>query len=51
MGKINQPANEMLALGKKVSTGEIKVKGIDAKDLSKDEKDDYSERSTKHYNK
>jgi hypothetical protein len=40
----------MLELGKKVARGEIKVKGIDPKDLSKDEKDDYTNRKTRHYN-
>ena len=46
MGHIDQPKNFMLGLGQKVASGEILVKDIDANDLPKDVKDDYSIRAT-----
>jgi hypothetical protein len=48
IGQIDQPPNMLIDYGKMVVRGDVKIAGID-KDVVKDVKDDYSKRSTKHF--
>lgn len=48
IGQIDQPSNMLVDLGKMVAKGDVKIAGID-KDVVKDVKDDYSQRSTRHF--
>ena len=48
IGKIDQPPNMLVDYGKMVARGDVTIPGID-KEVIKDVKDDYSQRSTQHF--